>query len=118
MAFVHHPTMVKQLVKSGDQLKSEISAHELHMLHMILGLSGEVGELLDAVKKAVMYRKVLDRFNVIEELGDIEFYLEGLRQALMIDRETCIAHNLQKLSIRYPDKTFSNSDAIERKDKQ
>lgn len=118
MAFVHHPTMVKQLVKSGEQLKSEVEAHDLHLLHMILGISGEVGELLDAVKKAVMYRKVMDRANVVEELGDIEFYLEGFRQAMNIDRETCLAHNMRKLSARYPDAKFSNSDAIQRKDKQ
>lgn len=118
MPFNHHPSMVKALVKSGEQLKSEVEPHEMHLLHMVLGISGEVGELLDAVKKSVMYRKVLDRGNVIEELGDIEFYLEGLRQALGIDRATCIDHNLRKLSARYPAGKFSNQDAQERKDKQ
>jgi NTP pyrophosphatase (non-canonical NTP hydrolase) len=118
MIFLHHPTMVKTLVKSGEQLKAEVEPHEMHLLHMVLGISGEAGELLDAVKKSVMYRKLLDRANVIEELGDIEFYLEGLRQALNIDRQTCIEHNLRKLSARYPNGGFSNRDAIERKDKQ
>ena len=51
---------------------------------MVVGVSGEAGELLDAVKKAVIYRKPLDLENVIEELGDLEFYMEGLRQGLEI----------------------------------
>ena len=118
MPFNHHPSMVKALVKSGEQLKAEVEPHEMHLLHMVLGISGEAGELLDAIKKSVMYRKPLNRTNVIEELGDLEFYLEGLRQALGIDRAVCIDHNLRKLNTRYPNGSFSNQDAQERKDKQ
>ena len=110
--------MVKALVKSGDQLKSEVTAQDMHLLHMALGLCGEAGELIDAIKKPVMYRRVMDRGNVIEELGDIEFYLEGLRQSLGIDRETCIEHNMRKLNARYTSGAFSNEEAPARKDKQ
>lgn len=38
---------------------------------MATGVSGEAGELLDAVKKSVVYKKPLDRENVVEELGDL-----------------------------------------------
>jgi NTP pyrophosphatase (non-canonical NTP hydrolase) len=84
---------------------------------MILGIAGEAGELVDAVKKHVIYDKDLDLDNVIEELGDLEFYLEGFRDALGLDRSHIISYNMEKLTERYPI-SYSNKDAIERKDKK
>jgi NTP pyrophosphatase (non-canonical NTP hydrolase) len=85
---------------------------------MIMGVSGETGELLDAIKKHVIYRKPLDMPNIIEELGDIEFYMEGLRQQLGVTREQCLQHNIAKLTKRYESGSFSNASAIGRADKQ
>ena len=109
--------MVSTLVKPGEDILASLSAEDCMLLHMAVGVSGEAGELIDAVKKSVIYRKPLDRENVIEELSDIEFYMEGLRQALCITREETIHHNIDKLRIRYG-KKYSNTAAIERKDKQ
>lgn len=53
-------------------------------MHAAVGLAGEAGELLDAVKKTWVYGKRLDRDNAIEELGDLEFYAEALRANLGI----------------------------------
>ena len=83
---------------------------------MTLGIAGEAGELVDAVKKHVIYDKDLDLGNVIEELGDLEFYLEGFRDALGLVRSHIVSYNMEKLTKRYPEK-YSNKDAIERKDK-
>ena len=49
----------------------------LHSLHMKLGSAGEAGELLDALKKNLIYGKELDTANVVEELGDSLFYAVG-----------------------------------------
>ena len=84
---------------------------------MAIGIAGEAGELLDAVKREAIYNKVLDRENVIEELGDLEFYMEGLRQRLNITREETLYHNKQKLSIRYQGLQYSDKSAHERADK-
>jgi len=111
-----HNELVRALKKNPVQLRNEISTLDLDLIHMIMGISGEAGELLDAVKKSVIYRKCLDRENVMEELGDIEFYLEGLRQSLGITREETIEHNISKLSERYG-KAYSDQAAQERKDK-
>lgn len=108
---------VSALVKDGDKIKQELTGNECHTIHMIMGISGEVGELLDAVKKSVIYRKQLDRVNVIEELGDIEFYLEGFRQSLGIDREETIKENMDKLSKRYAKIQYSDDAAQVRADK-
>jgi NTP pyrophosphatase (non-canonical NTP hydrolase) len=110
--------MVKVLAKSGDVIASEINGSDAHLLHMAIGISGESGELLDAIKKRVIYRKELDRANVIEELGDLEFYMEGLRQGLNITREQCLEANVSKLSKRYEGIKYSDHGAQVRADKE
>lgn len=110
--------MVAALTKKGEVIAAELTAKDAHLLHMVVGVSGEAGELLDAVKKAVIYRKPLDRENVIEELGDLEFYMEGLRQGLGITRQETIDANVAKLSKRYEGLQYSDKSAQLRTDKQ
>lgn len=115
---IKHSEMVAGLVKSGETIKAEITGEDAHLLHMAVGISGEAGELLDAVKKRVIYRKELDRVNVTEELGDLEFYLEGIRQAVGITREECLQANIAKLGKRYEGLKYSDKGAQERADKK
>ncbi len=112
-----HPELVRALAKDGATIQREMTPADAHLLHMAVGVCGEAGELIDAVKKRVIYRKELDRANVIEELGDLEFYLEGIRQALEITREETITANIAKLSKRYHAGHFSNEQAAARLDK-
>lgn len=112
-----YPLMVNLLAKDGGMIIKELTPESMHLLHMAVGVSGEAGELLDAVKKNAIYCKVLDVDNVIEELGDLEFYMEGLRSALGITRDQCLTSNIRKLSKRYEGLKYSNNSAIERRDK-
>lgn len=114
---IEHDKMVKSLAKSGNTIAAEITGADAHMIHMAIGISGEAGELLDAVKKRVIYRKELDRDNVLEELGDLEFYMEGLRQGLGITRQECIDANIAKPGVRYQGLQYSDKAAQERADK-
>lgn len=114
---IQHPEMVRSLIKPGAEIAAGMTASEAHLLHMIAGISGESGELLDAIKKHVIYKKPLDRANVIEELGDLEFYMEGLRQGLNITREETIAGNIAKLSVRYAGLKYTDAAAHARADK-
>lgn len=109
---------VYKLKKKPSDIKPSLTNTKVDLIHMILGLSGEVGELLDSIKKHVIYEQELDRDNVIEELGDIEFYLEGLRQQLFLSREMIIESNVEKLSQRYNSLAYSDQSAKERKDKK
>lgn len=113
-----YQTMVGQLVKPGEQIQRELSPAQANALHMAVGAAGEAGELLDAIKRWTIYQKPLDRKNVIEELGDIEFFLEGLRQELQISRDETLVGNMQKLSKRYHQGSYSNEQAQQRADKQ
>lgn len=107
---------VNSLVKPGAEIVRQLTPHQAHLLHMAVGVSGESGELLDAIKKHCVYQKQINMDNVIEEAGDILFYLTGLLNDLNISLEDCIKVNINKLSKRYPN-GYSNAAAIARADK-
>lgn len=115
---ISHSEMVKKLVKSGEVIKNELTSNDCNLLHSILGICGESGELLDTIKKSTIYRKPLDRENLIEELGDLEFYLEQLRQEVNVTREETLANNISKLSKRYSNFEYTDKKAQDRADKQ
>ena len=110
--------MVRALVKSGDAILRELSPIQADLLHMGVGVSGEAGELLDAIKKNTIYGKPLDIENVVEELGDLEFYMEHIRQIVGVTRQQTIDANIQKLGKRYSSGAYSNAQAQTRADKQ
>lgn len=112
-----HNQMVAALCKPGSDIVDNMTPDDAALLHMAIGICGEAGELLDAVKKSVIYRKPLDRDNVIEELGDLEFYMAGLRQCVSVGRETVLSANIRKLSTRYSSGTYSDQQAQSRADK-
>ena len=114
---VQYDIMVKSLLKSGKDILATLTASEANLLHLALGVSGEAGEIVDAIKKAAIYNKPLDRDNIIEELGDLEFYMEGLRQAIGVTRKEVIDSNVQKLGKRYASGKYSDKQAQERADK-
>jgi len=120
MDITRYGVMVNALAKPGSRIAQEMTADNAHLIHMAIGVSGEAGELLDAVKKAVIYNKVLDLNNVIEELGDLEFYMEGLRQSVGVSREQVLEHNMSKLTGakgRYAKGGYSDQQAQDRQDK-
>lgn len=110
--------MVTDLSKPGKEIIEEMTPLQAHCLHMALGVCGEAGELLDAVKKNSIYQKAVNRKNIVEELGDLEFFMEGVRQGHGITREETILANTNKLSVRYKNSKYSNQAAQERADKK
>ena len=116
MNYPYHE-FVKKLCKSGEQITTELSPEQAHLVHMAMGVSGEAGELLDAIKKSAIYGKPLDWDNVIEECGDLLFYIQGVLNHRGVRLDEVVEINRQKLAKRYGDR-YSNEAAIERKDKQ
>ena len=109
--------MVAALAKDGKDIIRDLTPEKADLLHMAVGVSGEAGELLDAVKKAVIYNKELDVTNIIEELGDLEFYMSKVRQIIGVSREEILKANISKLSVRYSEGKYTNEQAKERADK-
>lgn len=115
---IFYSDFVKRLLKRGSDIQQTITPEKLNLTHLALGVAGEAGELVDAIKKYTIYNKELDVVNVIEELGDLEFFLEGVRQAIGVTREEVIQKNADKLSIRYSSGSYSDAQAQARKDKE
>jgi NTP pyrophosphatase (non-canonical NTP hydrolase) len=112
-----YTTFVSGLLKPGETILKEMAPSQANLAHLAMGVSGEAGELLDTVKKHVIYQKPLDRENMIEELGDLEFFMQALRTAIGVSRDEVIARNIAKLEKRYPKGSYSNAQAINRADK-
>ena len=87
---ITHPDMVKGLAKDGQAIIDELTPNATHLLHMAVGIAGEAGELCQAIYTAHKFDEI-DVENVMEELGDLEFYLEGLRQGLQLARNQTVS---------------------------
>jgi NTP pyrophosphatase (non-canonical NTP hydrolase) len=87
------------------------------MVHAAMGLAGEAGEYIDAIKKHVFYGKELDVANATEELGDLAFFLQAACNTHGLTIEEVLQANANKLAKRYSSLTYSDADAQARKDK-
>lgn len=90
---------------------------QMDLMHAAMGLSTEVGELVDSIKKHVIYGKVLDLANIQEEAGDTMWYFALLFETLGIDLDAVFEQNINKLRKRYPD-GFSEAAAVARVDQR
>ena len=117
-----HAVMVSKLEKPGLDIIHQLDPRKAALWHMATGVAGEAGELVDAIKRHVIYDKELDRTNVTEELGDLEFYLQGIRAHLDITREETLKANMTKLltgkNARYAEGIYSDAAAQARADKE
>lgn len=68
-----------------------------------MGLAGESGELVDALKKQLFHGRPASKAHLESEIGDVLWYLANLANALNIDLERAAENNLVKLRARYPD---------------
>ncbi len=100
---------VRKLAKKMPDYASDIH-------HAATGIAGEAGEVLDISKKHWVYGKTLDVSKLVEELGDIRFYYQHMLNLLEFTDDEVIYANRVKLSKRFPNNTYSDEDAIARKD--
>lgn len=86
------------------------------MVHASMGIAGEAGEVIDAVKKTWIYGKPLDRENILEECGDLLFYISALLTQTGYTLDDAMNANMDKLKKRYPD-GYTDNAALARADK-
>lgn len=72
------------------------------VLNGCLGLSGEVGEFNDMVKKWIFHEKDLDMEHAKKELGDVMWYVAMLCHSFGWNLDTIMQMNVDKLKARYP----------------
>lgn len=68
---MNYPDFVTSRCKFGGAIVKEMTPLGAHLIHMSLGVAGEVGELIDSITDE----------NDKEEIGDILFYLQGIENA-------------------------------------
>lgn len=79
------------------------------------GLVGELGEVIDHIKKYIYQSHDLNKDEIKKELGDMLWYLRSLLDTLNLDFGDILDTNIRKLSIRYKH-GFNIDDSINRKD--
>ncbi len=67
-----------------------------------LGLAGEAGEVAELVKKRRFQGRPYDRSKMLEELGDVLWYLDLMAQLHGFTLDYVAAANVEKLTARYP----------------
>jgi NTP pyrophosphatase (non-canonical NTP hydrolase) len=91
---------------------SGLDKHSL-ILNGVMGLNGESGECIDIMKKHIFQGHELDREHLIEELGDVAWYLAVCCEGLGVSLEEVMEKNIEKLKARYPE-GFDKARSINR----
>jgi len=96
---------------------NDLSTVNPAILHAIIGIGGESGELLDTLKKSLVYHQSIDFDNIKEEVGDLLHYIAQLIHTCGWTFEEVMQTNVKKLRIRYPN-GYSHRAALIKRDKK
>ena len=97
-----------------DKIRERMSEELIRLDHAVTGICTEAGEIADAIKKHKFYGKELDRANLIEELGDLYWYINIAQDVLGVTTEEVQRINNAKLMKRYSSGKFTEEAAINR----
>lgn len=100
-------------VQDYTPVMDRIKALSPELMHAMLGITSESGEVADQFKRHLIYGKELDTINLMEEIGDLFWYCAILSKHIGIPFEVIMDRNIAKLKARYPDK-FTKDSAINR----
>lgn len=85
-------------------------------LHAAIGMLTESVELIETLFKTIYLDQPFDKVNVVEELGDHQFYNQMMMNILNVDIYEVMRVNQAKLSKRYGEKLQFSSDAAINRD--
>lgn len=75
------------------------------LYYLVMGLTGEAGEVANVVKKVARDKgdvfEYSDQDDLVDELGDVCWYVAQLANRIGVDLETILHHNVNKLRARY-----------------
>jgi NTP pyrophosphatase (non-canonical NTP hydrolase) len=95
--------MGKRRTLNAYQADAMRTAGEGDLICAALGLAGESGEFADSVKKYKYHGHQLDHAHLLEELGDVLWYVALGARELDVTLEDVARENLLKLQRRYPE---------------
>ena len=87
---ITHAELVKALAKTGEKVIADLTPQSAHLFHMASCVMGEVAELIEGI--------LLDKGsdNLLEEAGDIEFYVQGIRQEFDLKYSAAFIPDIRK----------------------
>ena len=94
MDFREYQKLAMVTKKPFEDVKDQI-------IDALLGMSGEVGEIHEDFKKHYSRGKVIERDDLIKEIGDVLWYLAEMCDAHSIELEECAVRNIAKLKARH-----------------
>lgn len=101
--------LVESLYSSGELYTPVTDLSTIPMyktsqaLNACLGLSGEVGEFNDLVKKGIFHETQIEEEHLKKELGDVLWYVALMCDSFGWDLDEIMQLNIDKLKARYPD---------------
>jgi len=99
-------------VEQGQSIVDSITS--VRLLHGIMGIATESGELIEALLKMTSnFCQTVDRINIMEEIGDIAWYQAIISDELKFSVDDANEKVIKKLMKRFPDK-FDEGNAINR----
>ncbi|MCK9235999.1 MAG: hypothetical protein M0P09_06750 [Acholeplasmataceae bacterium] len=113
-----HRSMYIPYAQMVENLFKEMDTPEATLMHAAIGVAGEGGEVLDAVKKTWVYGAKVDAAHILEELGDSIFYIQKILNIFGWTWADIRMANRMKLARRYPDGIYKDEHAQSRLDKQ
>jgi NTP pyrophosphatase (non-canonical NTP hydrolase) len=87
---------------TGRTRNPKLTTDEL-LTNYLLGIAGEVGELVNTAKKGLYHGHEYDADKVTDELGDCLWYLTELATLNGVSLSEVMERNIEKLLKRYPD---------------
>lgn len=113
---MYHSCFKTKVFGREDKIRwSEYSAYVMHgfmenathgpmdLMHALIGMSGELGEVQEAVKKHIFHGKEYDRIKLVEEFGDFIWYSTAFMSLMGISLIDVLVANKTKLDQRYKD---------------
>jgi len=104
---------IREYQEKAKRTLVTLTSSLLDDIHMVFGMSTEVGEIEDVYKKHLAYGKNLDLVNVREEIGDLMWYIANMCNLYGWDLRDIMETNIKKLEARYPEK-FTEDKALNR----
>lgn len=98
----------------GAHTSVKLDPKHAQLIHGIIGLFGEAGELMGHLHDVLTGGSEVDPVNILEELGDMEWYAAVLHRLYSTTPRQARTVNIAKLDKRYPGRRFTEERALER----
>lgn len=89
--------------KEAQRTAQELPDFQAQATRACFGLAGELGEVIEQIKKNIYQNRPIDYDKVVKECGDVQWYFADLLTALGINANTVLEQNIKKLRTRYPE---------------